>query len=163
MDSNSLPKGFISVDEAVKLIESNTFNNPVVDINYLIHHLDWCEVAHNFTIPKVRIATAEEYKALLARYPGRRPSELIRLGNLTVTLYSNYEVEYLKKTIRDNYAKVSGHQYKPVMTKGVTTVKDQGENDSVAPRRTKKTVAKEGDTIGIGAISDTNSADGAGV
>lgn len=163
MDSNSLPNGFISVEQAVELIKSNTFDKPVVDINYLCGHLDWCEVAHNFNIPRVRLATVDEYKALLKKYPGRRPSELIRLGIDTVTLRSNYEVEYLKKTIKDNYAKCSGHQYKPIKTRGTTTVKDQESSDSVAPRRTKKTVAKEGDTIGVGAISDTNSADGAGI
>ena len=32
MDSNSLPNGFISVEDAVELIKSNTFDKPVVDI-----------------------------------------------------------------------------------------------------------------------------------
>lgn len=163
MDNSSLPNGFVTVEEAVKLIESNSFEKPVVDISYLVHHLDWCEVAHNFRIPKVRLITKEEYAVLLKKYPGRRPSELVKLGDVNVTLRTNYEVEWLKKTIKDCYAKVAGHQYKPVTTRGVTTVKDQESTDSVSPRRTRKTVAKEGDTIGLGAVSDTNSADGVGV
>lgn len=163
MDSNSLPNGFISVEDAVDLIKSNTFDKPVVDIKYLAWHLDWCEVAHNFNIPKVRIATKEEYLALMKKFPGRRPSELIQLGSVFVTLRTNYEVELLKKTIRDNYAKVAGREFQGITTRGVTTVKDQESTDSVTPRRSKKTVAKEGDTIGTSAVSDTNSADGAGV
>ena len=99
----------------------------------------------------------------MKKFPGRRPSELIPLGSVFVTLRTNYEVELLKKTIRDNYAKVAGREFQGLSTRGVTTVKDQESTDSVAPRRSKKTVAKEGDTIGIGAVSDTNSMDGAGV
>ena len=57
---------------------------------------------------------------------------------------------------------LAGREFQGLSTRGVTTVKDQESTDSVAPRRSKKTVAKEGDTIGTGAVSDTNSMDGAG-
>lgn len=163
MDNNSLPNGFISVGDAVALIEGNTYDNPVVDIKYLASHTDWLEVAHNFAIPKVRLITKDEYMDLMKRFPGRRPSELVKLGYANITLRSLYEVELVKKTIFENYAKLSGHKYVPKNTKGTTTVKDQASNDSVSPRRSKKTVAKEGDVIGSGTTSSTNSADGAGV
>lgn len=163
MDSKSLPNGFISIDEAVKLIRSNTFEKPTVNIRYMASHLDWCEYAHNFTIPKVRLMTKEEYFEAMKARPGRRPSELVDLGAEYVTLYSQYDVELLKKEVLDNFALVSGRQYEKKNTRGISTVMDQETTNDVIPRAAKKTVAKEGDLIGTGSISTTNSADGAGL
>lgn len=163
MDKKSLPKGFISVEDAVELIKSNTFDKPTVDIRYLIRHLDWAEVAHNFRIPVVRLFTKEEYTALMKKYPGRRPSELTRVKDETVTLRTSYEVELLKKTIRDNFRDTSGHEYTQRNTRGITTVIDEEKGADASPRVTKNTIAKEGAIIGSGSTVSTNSADGAGV
>lgn len=158
-----LPNGFIEVEEAVKLIKTNTYNEPTVDINYLAHHLDWVELSHNFRIPKVRLITKEEYVDLQKKYPGRRPSQLVSVGNENITLRTAYEVELIKQTIRDNYKETSGHAYNPKVTRGITTVVDQEAGTDVAPRATKRTIAKDGDVIGTGNTSTTNSADSAGV
>lgn len=163
MDKQSLPNGFITVEDAVKLIESNTFDKPTVDIKYLVGHLDWVELAHNFRIPVVRLITPEEYKELMKRYPGRRPSELTRVKDETVTLRTSYEVELLKKAIRDNYRSITKHEYQGKNTRGVTTVIDEEKGTDAAPRATKNTIAKEGSIIGSGSTVSTNSADGAGV
>lgn len=163
MDKQSLPNGFITVEDAVKLIESNTFDKPTVDIKYLVGHLDWVELAHNFRIPVVRLITPEEYKELMKRYPGRRPSELTRVKDETVTLRTSYEVELLKKAIRDNYKDITKHEYQGKNTRGVTTVIDEEKGTDAAPRATKNTIAKEGSIIGSGSTVSTNSADGAGV
>lgn len=163
MDKQSLPNGFITVEDAVKLIESNTFDKPTVDIKYLVGHLDWVELAHNFRIPVVRLVTADEYKELMKRYPGRRPSELTRVKDETVTLRTSYEVELLKKAIRDNYKNITKHEYQGKNTRGITTVIDEEKGTDAAPRATKNTIAKEGSIIGSGSTVSTNSADGAGV
>lgn len=163
MDKKSLPNGFITVEGAVKLIESNTFDKPTVDIKYLVGHLDWVELAHNFRIPLVRLVTPEEYKELMKRYPGRRPSELTRVKDETVTLRTSFEVELLKKAIRDNYRAITKHEYQGKNTRGITTVIDEEKGTDAAPRATKNTIAKEGSIIGSGSTVSTNSADGAGV
>lgn len=163
MDKRKLPKGFIEVEEAVELIKSNTFDKPTVDIKKLANSLDWIEVNHNFAIKKMRLITKEEYAEKLKQFPGRRPSELISLGVVTTTLRSAYEVELLKKAIRDNYREVSGRMFDPKNTRGVTTVMDQESGGGARPRSSKKTIAKEGDLIGSGSTSTTNSADSAGV
>lgn len=163
MDKRKLPKGFIEVEEAVELIKSNTFDKPTVDIKKLANSLDWIEVNHNFAIKKMRLITKEEYAEKLKQFPGRRPSELISLGVVTTTLRSAYEVELLKKAIRDNYREVSGRMFDPKNTRGVTTVMDQESGGGARPRSSKKTIAKEGDLIGAGSTSTTNSADSAGV
>lgn len=163
MDKRKLPKGYIEVEEAVELIKSNTFDKPTVDIKKLANSLDWIEVNHNFAIKKMRLITKEEYAEKLKQFPGRRPSELISLGVVTTTLRSAYEVELLKKAIRDNYREVSGRMFDPKNTRGVTTVLDQESGGGARPRSSKKTIAKEGDLIGAGSTSTTNSVDSAGV
>ena len=163
MDRSSLPNGFITVEDAVDLIKTNTFEKPTVDIKYLVGHLDWVEVAHNFRIPKVRLVTKEEYAELLKKFPGRRPSELTSIADEYVTLRTSYEVELLKKTIRDNYRDITGHAYNKANTRGITTVIDEEKGTDAAPRATKNTIAKEGSVIGTGSTVSTNSADGAGV
>lgn len=163
MDRSSLPNGFITVEGAVDLIKTNTFEKPTVDIRYLVGHLDWVEVAHNFRIPKVRLVTKEEYAELLKKFPGRRPSELTSVADEYVTLRTSYEVELLKKTIRDNYRDITGHAYNKANTRGITTVIDEEKGTDAAPRATKNTIAKEGSVIGSGSTVSTNSADGAGV
>lgn len=163
MDNRKLPKGYIEVEGAVELIKSNTFDKPTVDIKKLANSLDWIEVNHNFAIKKMRLITKEEYAEKLKQFPGRRPSELISLGVVTTTLRSAYEVELLKKAIKDNYREVSGRMFDPKNTRGVTTVLDQESGGGARPRSSKKTIAKEGDLIGAGSTSTTNSADSAGV
>lgn len=163
MDNRKLPKGYIEVEEAVELIKSNTFDKPTVDIKKLANSLDWIEVNHNFAIKKMRLITKEEYAEKLKQFPGRRPSELVSLGVVTTTLRSAYEVELLKKAIKDNYREVSGRMFDPKNTRGVTTVLDQESGGGARPRSSKKTIAKEGDLIGAGSTSTTNSADSAGV
>ena len=163
MDRSSLPNGLITVEDAVDLIKTNTFEKPTVDIKYLVGHLDWVEVAHNFRIPKVRLVTKEEYAELLKKFPGRRPSELTSVADEYVTLRTSYEVELLKKTIRDNYRNITGHAYNKANTRGITTVIDEEKGTDAAPRATKNTIAKEGSVIGTGSTVSTNSADGAGV
>ena len=163
MDRKSLPNGFITVDEAVKLINTNTFDKPTVDIKYLVGHLDWIELAHNFRIPKARLITKEEYAELIKRYPGRKPSELVKVGSENVMLRTSYDVELLKKTIRDNWRECTGHEYRKGATRGITTVIDEEKGSDVKPRSTKNTIAKEGAVIGSGSTVSTNSADGAGI
>lgn len=163
MQNKNLPTGFISVEDAVALIKTNTFKEPTVDIRWLVSHIDWIEEAHNFRIPKVRLITKEEYTKYMEDHHGRRPSELVTLGSEFVPITTSYDKESLKKAIRDNYRDIVGHDYQEVHTRGITTVKDEETGNTERPRTTKKTIAKEGDLIGAGISTTTNSADGAGV
>ena len=164
MEKNSLPNGFVTVDEAVELIKTNTFDKPTVNIKWLVAHLDWVEEQHNFNIPKVRLITKEEYAQYMEDHHGRRPNELVRIGSVFVMVRTSYEKELIKKTIRENYRDVSGHEYQKPITRGVSTVKDEETGGSERPRASKRTIAKEGEIIGVSKDSvTTNSADGAGV
>lgn len=163
MNNNPLPKDFISIDDAVKLINSDKRDDAKVDTQWLAWHLDWIEEAHNFRIPLVRFATKEEVEAEMKAHPGRRPNGLIRTGSRYVQVRTSFEKELLKKTIRDHYRDTSGRDFIKDTTRGISTVMDEEAGGSERPRRTKKTIAKEGEVIGTGGSRTTNSADGAGV
>lgn len=163
MDNKTLPNGFITVEEAVELIKSDTRDDAKVDTQWLVSRIDWVEEAHNFRIPLVRQATKDEVMEYMKKYPGRRHSGLIRLGSKYVTIYTSFEKELLKKTIRDHYKEMVGREYVEESTRGISTVMDEESGKTEKPRRTKKTIAEEGDTIGTGESRVTNSASGAGV
>lgn len=164
MDPKSLPNGFITVAEAVELINSDTRDDAKVDTQYLVSHIDWIEEAHNFRIPLVRLATKEEIEKIMKRYPGRRPNGLTSLGSKTVTINTAYEKELLKQTIRNHYKEMAGREFVAPTVRGRSSVSDEETSGgAVKPRRTSKTIAKEGETIGSGQSRVTNSADGAGL
>lgn len=163
MDNSGLPNGFITTEEAIKLIGTNTFDVPTVDIKWLAWHIDWVEELHNFNIPRVRLITKEEAERFMKDHPGKRPNELVSEGPVYVYVRTSYDKEALRKAIKDNFRETSGREFNAPITRGISTVKDEETGNSERPRVTKKTIAKEGDIIGTGASATTNSADGAGI
>lgn len=163
MDPKSLPNGFITVEEAVALINSDTRDDAKVDTQYLVSHIDWIEEAHNFRIPLVRLSTKEEMEAILKRYPGRRLNGLTSLGSKTVAINTAYEKELLKQTIRNHYKEMAGREYEKPAVRGLSSVADEETGGGQVKPRRSKTIAKEGETIGSGQSRITNSADGAGL
>lgn len=163
MDPKSLPNGFITVEEAVKLIKSDTRDNAVVDTQYLVSHIDWIEEAHNFRIPLVRFSTKEEIEAIRKRYPGRRVNGLTHVGSKNVTIMTAFDKELLKQTIRDHYKETAGREYEAPKVRGLSSVSDEETSGGAVKPRRSKTIAKEGETIGSGSSRITNSSDGAGI
>lgn len=152
-NNNQLPPGYSSVDEAVSLINSDTRENPVVDMDYLIGHTDWIETNHNFRIPKVRRLNQNEIRR--TRYGKIKEYETI--GEVNVRIDTNYQKELLKKTIFDKYRELVGHEYRAVTVKARSTVADDAQGKAaVQPRANAKPIAKEGAIIGEGTTMDTN-------
>lgn len=164
MEKSNLPNGFLTIDEAVALIKTNTYDKPTVDIQWMIGNIDHVEELHNFNIRKVHLISKEELEKYIKDHHGRRPDDLVRDGTVYVYVATTYEKELLKKALKDNYRATSGREYKERHTRGVSTVKDEEAGNSERPRIAKKTIAKEGEIIGAssGPVT-TNSADGAGV
>lgn len=152
-NNNQLPPGYSSVDEAVSLINSDTRENPVVDMDYLIGHTDWIETNHNFRIPKVRRLNQDEIRR--TRYGKIKEYETI--GEVNVRIDTNYQKELLKKTIFDKYRELVGHEYRAVTVRARSTVADDAQGKAaVQPRANTKPIAKEGAIIGEGTTMDTN-------
>lgn len=147
MQQNNLPPGFISIDEAVELIKSDTRDEPVVDMDYLIMKTVWIETNHNFRIPKIKKLPAKEV------YRSKRGNiiEFEHTGDVYVMINTNYEKEFLKKTIFDKYRELVGHEYIEAGVRSISTVADDAQGRAaVQPRKTKNPIAKEGAIISGG-------------
>lgn len=151
--NGQLSPGFTELDKAVELIKSDTRENPVVDMDYLIGHTVWIETNHNFRIPKVRRLKPEEvYKTKRGRVV-----EYENTGDVYVYIATNFEKELLKKTIYDKYRELVGHEYRELGVKARSTVADDAQGKAaVQPRVNAKPIAKEGTIIGEGTTMDTN-------
>ena len=100
--NNNLSPGFITVDDACSLIKSDTRENPVVDMDYLVAHIVWIETSHNFRIPKIRrLAQNEIYRTKRGRVV-----EYEHIGDAYVYIATNFEKELIKKTILDKFGQL---------------------------------------------------------
>lgn len=154
MSPTNLAPGFISIDDAVALIKSDTRSNPVVDMDYIVSRINWIEVNHNFRIPRIRRLKPEE----VYRTKRGKTVEYQHIGDANVSILTSFDKELLKKTIRDKYRELVGHEYKEKNTRGVSTVADDAEGRQAVQPRANKPIAKEGDSIGDHGITTTNGA-----
>lgn len=147
--------GFITLDEAVALIKSDTRDNPVVDMDWLIVHKVWLDrngPAHSFRIPKVRLLKPEEVHR-------SRTGKMVyeeNIGDAWVWIDTAYENELLKKTIADKYAEEMGHEYRELKVRGMSTVADDAEGRGAVQPRPNTPLAKEGAFIGGGETANSN-------
>ena len=150
---NNLSPGFVEMDEAIELIKSDTRQNPVVDMDYLILKKKWIETAHNFRIPKVRrLAPQDVYRTKRGKIV-----EYETIGEVNVYVATNFDKELLIKTINDKYRELVGHEYKEINTRAMSTVADDAQGrDAVRPRPNAKSIAQEGASIGGHGITTTN-------
>lgn len=152
-NNDQLPPGYVSVDAAVELINSDTRENPVVDMDYLIVHTVWIEANHNFRIPKIRRLKPEEVR----RTKRGKIIEYETIGEVNVRIDTNYQKELLKKTIFDKYRELVGHEYRAATVKARSTVADDAQGRAaVQPRNNAKPIAKEGAIIGEGTTTTSN-------
>lgn len=152
MNSDNLAPGFISVDKACELIKSDTRENPVVDMDYLVSRLKWVEAAHNFRIPKIRRLSRDEvYKTKRGKV-----IEYENIGDVYIYIATNFEKELVRKTILDKFRELVGREYKEQTVKAMSTVADDAEGKSAVRPRANKPIAKEGQSIGSGDIINSN-------
>lgn len=154
MSPNSLPPGYVSIEEAVALIKSDTRANPVVDMDYLILHKKWIDTNHNFRIPRVKPLKPEE----VYRTKRGKIIEYENIGSINVMVNTSFDKELLKKTIEDKYRELMGRDYQEKITRGISTVADDAEGRNAVRPRSNKPIAKEGDSIGGSGVTTTNGA-----
>lgn len=150
--NNNLSPGFSTIDDAVDLIKSDTRQNPVVDMDYIVNKTIWIETGHNFRIPKVRRLKPEEvYKTKRGKIV-----EYEHIGDVYVYISTNFEKELLKKTIFDKYRELVGREYKEAGVRARSTVADDAEGREAVRPRSNTPIAKEGATIGGGETVTSN-------
>lgn len=151
--NNQLSPGFVTIDDACAMIKSDSRENPVVDMDYLVAHIVWIETSHNFRIPKIkRLAPNEVYRTKRGKV-----IEYEHIGDVYVYVATNFEKELLKKTILDKFRELVGHEYKEAGVKARSTVADDAQGTAaVKPRNNAKPIAKEGAIIGDGTTTTSN-------
>ena len=149
---SNLSPGFSTVDEAVALIKSDTRENPVVDMDYIVNKTVWIETNHNFRIPKVRRLKPEE----VYRTKRGKTIEYEHTGDCYVYIATNFEKELLKKTILDKYRELVGHEYREAGLRATSTVADDAQGKDAVRPRSNKPIAKEGAYIGGGETITSN-------
>lgn len=153
MQEKNLSPGFISVDKACELIKSDTRENPVVDMDYLVSRLKWVETAHNFRIPKIRRLKPEE----VYRTKRGKVIEYENIGDAYIYIATNFEKELVRKTILDKFRELVGHEYKEQTVRAMSTVADDAQGKAaVQPRSNTKPIAREGAVISGGETITSN-------
>lgn len=150
--NNNLSPGFSTIDDAIALIKSDTRQNPVVDMDYLVAHIKWIEVAHNFRIPKIRRLKPEEVHR--TRYGKIKEYETIGEVNVYVATLLNREL--LRQAILDKFRELVGHEYKEITVRGRSTVADDAQGREAVRPRANQSNAKAGDSIGEGIMTSSN-------
>jgi hypothetical protein len=150
--NNNLAPGFKTVEEVCELIKSDTRQNPVIDMDYLVSRIKWIETGHNFRIPKIRRLAADEiYKTKRGKVV-----EYENIGDVYVYIATNFDRELLRKTILDKFRELVGREYKETVVRATSTVADDAEGRNAVKPRPNKPIAKEGSSIGSGSVSTSN-------
>lgn len=141
MQPRNLPKGFITIDEAIELINSDTRSEAKVDTKWLVKHIDWIEEAHNFRIPLLKTVD----------------KKVVANGSRYVEILSGYDKEAMKRAIRNHYRDMVGREFEAPTVRAVSSVVDDEVASGARPRKSKP-IAKEGAVIGTGETITTNGA-----
>lgn len=145
---NNLPKGFISVEDAIKLINEDSRTDAKVDIKFLVKGLPYLRVGGTYNI---RLKKHDNGKA---RYDGEK----------FVLIASEYERAMLEHAIVEHYKVASGNfdfQYdtENAPTRSLSTAVDDEENPSGRIVKQKKPMTKKGEDITDHGITKTNGAE----
>ena len=145
---NNLPSGFITIDEAIKLINEDTRTDAKVDIKFMLSGLPYLRVGGTFNI---RLKKHVNGKAV---YDGEK----------FVLINSEYERAMLEHAIVEHYKAMSGntnfkYDEENAPTRSLSTAVDDEENPSGRIVRQKKPMTKRGEDIADHGVTKTNGAE----
>ena len=136
------PSDFISVKEAIALIDTDTRTNPTVDDRKLIQSVEYLHTNlrgndMNFRIPKVKLG---------------KDRKLIRDGEVYAKITNAREASELAWAIEDHYKKLSGKEIDSKtmgLSKQTTTVEESAKFEA-RPRTNTESKLKYGDEMVTG-------------
>lgn len=133
MYNGNIPTGFISVEDAIKLIESDTRSNAKVDAQFLLNNLPFLRVDGNYTIKKLKHVNGK----------------VVEDGVTRVHIDSDYHRAMLEHTIVEHFKLVSGRDVDPetIGIRTMSTTVDDESNPQGRVVRNKKSKTKVGDSI----------------
>ena len=135
--NNNIPAGFISVEEAISLIESDTRSNAKVDTAFLLRNLPYLRVDGNYTIKKLK----------------HENGKVVDAGEEFVRIFSDYQRSMLEHAIIEHYKMVTGRDIDPesIGIKKLMTTVDDEKNLSGRIMQNTESSTKVGDTLVSGA------------
>lgn len=133
MQNGNIPLGFISVEEAIKLIESDTRSNAKVNTSFLLRNLPFLRVDGNYTIKKLK----------------HENGKVVDDGQAFVHIASDYQRAMLEHAIVEHYKQMTGREIDPntIGIRTMTTAVDDEENPGGRVVKNKKSKTKIGDAI----------------
>lgn len=116
MQKDNLPAGFISVQDAIKLIESDSRKDAKVDTEFLLRNLPYLRVDGNYTIKKLK----------------HKGGKVVSDGETFVQIRSEYDRAILEHAITEHYRNVTGVTVDPeqIGLASLTTTVDEDKNPS---------------------------------
>lgn len=128
---------FISIDDAIKLIEKDTRKDPVVDISAMVDASPYIRVNGNFTI---KLLTRDKNGAIVEN------------GNKFVQIASEWDKSRLKHALFEHHKQASGKVLNPdtIGLKSLTTTIDEDANPSGKLKEMDKPMTKFGDSTSGG-------------
>ena len=142
MQNNNLPNGFISVMDAIALIESDSRSDAKVDTAFLLRNLPYLRVDGNYNIKKLK----------------HENGKVVEDGEVYVTVSSEYEKAMLEHAITEHYKNVTGRIVDPekIGLRSVTTAVDDEKNAGGRLMVNEKPMIKAGDDIVSGVNQTVN-------
>lgn len=150
MEGN-LPKGFISVQKAIELINSHTKEKPTVDILFLVDNAFRVRTARNFTIKRPKV----DAKGKVAR---DEKGKFIEDVPIFVQIKKDLERELLRDAITNKFREFTGQELNiaELGIKKITTAVDDETGTTARPQANTKSTIKLGDEIKSGSTVTTN-------
>lgn len=128
---------FITVDEAIKLIESDSRENPVVDIKQMTDSYTYIELAHNFRVPLLAV---------------NKDGFIVENGNRYITFEKEIDVLRFREVVLNHYKETTSAKYDEEAitnpTKSITTVSDPETNPASIPQNNPDGAKAGDDTNG---------------
>ena len=130
---NTQPKGFISIEEAISLIQADSRTDATVDVAFLVKNLPWLEKNKNYTIKLLR----------------HENGKVVENGVKTVFIKDEYQREMLKHAIVSHYTELSGRSIDPdtIGIRKISTAVDSDKNPQGRPMVNTDSTTKIGDSI----------------
>ena len=134
--NGQLSKGFIPVEDAIKLIRKDTRDEATVDLDFMVKNIHYIQDNKNFRIP-------------LMKSDNNKIAH--RVGSVYVYIQTAYEKEALKQAIREMFKDRTNRDINPDgKTYNKTTVQDDEYNAGARIASNPNPTTKAGDDLGRG-------------
>jgi hypothetical protein len=132
-NSSNLPNGFVTVADAIKLIESDSRTDAKVDTAFLLKNLPYLRVDGNYNIKKLK----------------HENGKVVEDGEVFVMVASEYERAMLEHAITEHYKNVTGRVVNPdqIGLRSITTAVDDEKNANGYLMNNDKPMIKAGEDI----------------